>query len=535
MTASFVSVRHRCAHQARAAALALQVPLRAASAVLLLSTFACAPRDGEENTANVQQALAPVDYNALAQRFRPYMRFSTDQGDEVERPCSWQWFYGHANLIKGSTTYASSATLAQHPEEALRWADVRNWGSDTKAYAMRPTEEGRHGEPWANAFVSGHGFYAHVEPIDDRLVNIEYWALFGYNHATALPRFIAHEGDIVGVQLVYDSQTDRILTVTFSEHGQSLEQFNISHSSRQSDVTLVGKDFNGNPVSVIATRYDLPGHGQWQGSTAEFYKSYEESDRYVYMVHDPINGRPEHLAIHFEWGTHEPWPNPSGGYRAVPKHNGASYNFLPLRVKLFGPEDDPFTYFGGNIGEISGMRRHQMWLYNPTYVDQNDMNPYESHGPMTWPPVPPPAAACRWLDGVSEEQPNGSRCAVDEVVNGVACTGRYCDNVSIQCCPQPAAGPVRETAYFSEEQPGGAVCDSASWVVGVKCRGDNCDSMSLQCMSTGQRQQACEWTPFVSEEAPMSRQCPANKRMAGARCQGSYCDSISLFCCAPAF
>jgi hypothetical protein len=40
-----------------------------------------------------------VDFSQLSQRFRPYLKFSNDGGDETIKPCSWQWFFNRSNLF----------------------------------------------------------------------------------------------------------------------------------------------------------------------------------------------------------------------------------------------------------------------------------------------------------------------------------------------------------------------------------------------------------------------------------------------------
>jgi len=41
---------------------------------------------------------------------------------------------------------------------------------------------------------------------------------------------------------------------------------------------------------------------------------------------------------------------------------------------------------------------------------------------------------CAWTGYVSEEQPGGVTCPSGKFVNGIKCSGDYCDNVSVKCC-----------------------------------------------------------------------------------------------------
>src|SRR5262249_51725505 len=69
------------------------------------------------------------DHNALAQRFRPYYKFSTETlfGQERTRPCAWEWFAAHSELRLGSQLYLTNSQLQQDPKRILQQnnSDVR--------------------------------------------------------------------------------------------------------------------------------------------------------------------------------------------------------------------------------------------------------------------------------------------------------------------------------------------------------------------------------------------------------------------------
>src|SRR5579884_3769139 len=75
-----------------------------------------------------QSAVGVVnDDEQLVQRFRPYYKFSIDDGREPCRPCSWQWFAAHSELYRGTNRLASAAELATNYNNLLKFpdADVR--------------------------------------------------------------------------------------------------------------------------------------------------------------------------------------------------------------------------------------------------------------------------------------------------------------------------------------------------------------------------------------------------------------------------
>ena len=143
---------------------------------------------------------------------------------------------------------------------------------------------------------------------------------------------------------------------------------------------------------------------------------------------------------------------------------------------------------------------------------------------------------CQWTQSVSDEQghldfPSGY------YLSGIRCSGDYCDNLSFYVCQRSAASPTPvapslatvTTAPTSEEyRP--VYCADNQLVSGVFCRGGYCDNIGFKCTDVPNAiSQSASWTDFFSEEAPSSRTC-SNGFAVGVRCLGSYCDDISLLC-----
>jgi hypothetical protein len=86
---------------------------------------------------------SPADGEVLAQRFRPYYKFSSDpgHGGEKVRPVSWEWFVSHSEFSQGGKTILTQAQLAADPTQILRAigpncdSDLRN--APLAAFSMK--------------------------------------------------------------------------------------------------------------------------------------------------------------------------------------------------------------------------------------------------------------------------------------------------------------------------------------------------------------------------------------------------------------
>lgn len=330
----------------------------------------------------------------LAERFRPYYKFSIEDGSEPCRPCSWQWFVAHSELFYGDTRLASSAELATNYNKLLTYpdADVRTASKRECILTLRPAESSWGGEPWENVISNGAGLYVQCEDAGNEFVVLTYWTLFAYNKTTVTGD---HEGDIIAVAVVYDRKRDQLARASYGMHGKVLASFDLVPAKNEQIVELKGRDPDDKAVSVRAKRIQ----------TARDYQNgpwwYTPSDPEVYLVEDPVSGRWEHLAIFCEWGSHEPWPNSTGNAMLTPKHNGDGVSFLPKRVRYLGSfeypnsTEAPFVFFNGQWGNVpKGIIFHQSCFYPETrahnhfkipersFVDRDFFDP----GTLPWPP-----------------------------------------------------------------------------------------------------------------------------------------------------
>jgi len=163
----------------------------------------------------------------------------------------------------------------------------------------------------------------------------------------------------------------------------------------ETTIQLRGRDADNNPVSILARQVRTPRDyqdGPWwhSPSVAE-----------VYFAQDPQSQRFEHLAMFCEWGSHEPWPNPTGSVTAAPKHTGDDVSFLPRRVRYLGSfanptaNEAPFVFFNGIWGnDPKGIIFHRSCFYpegrarNHFKIPEDkfvDRDPFDGRG-LGWPP-----------------------------------------------------------------------------------------------------------------------------------------------------
>lgn len=352
--------------------------------------------------------LTALEQQALAQRFRPYFKTSIDAPlpfpNEAEpvHPCNWQWFVGHCNLIRNGDTVLTAQQLAANPARLIvpSGADIRKSPLTSPDYILKLSDLAySSGEPWDLVIHEGHGIYAHVEEIDQNLVNIEYSVLWPLNLTTT--GLGDHYGDLTTMTVIYDKGCDKLVRVTYVTHGSVIQTFRITHPSEIQFGLLVGQDVNGNPTAVSAAQLQIPDadehqDGPWWHSPCD--------PAIVYLAKDPVSSRYEHPVVYVEWGAHEFWPAPCGSASSVPNHDGDGLSFLPDVVQVLGTLDEPesvhvpFIYYNGKLGDDpQALLLHRTW-YGPKGRVPNwykeipesrftDRSPYEPHDQVAWFPT----------------------------------------------------------------------------------------------------------------------------------------------------
>jgi len=144
-----------------------------------------------------------------------------------------------------------------------------------------------------------------------------------------------------------------------------------------------------------------------------------------------------------------------------------------------------------------------------------------------------------WTADFSEEGVAEQHCPSGSAMSGARCTGSYCDNVALWCCPY-LAGPDASASKswsgsFSEENGGRLYtpAQASQFVAGLRCRGDNCDNLQMEYIRTPHLAfgGACYESPLFSEEGHNYFTCLAGRWVGGMACRGDYCDSMSVYCC----
>jgi hypothetical protein len=142
------------------------------------------------------------------------------------------------------------------------------------------------------------------------------------------------------------------------------------------------------------------------------------------------------------------------------------------------------------------------------------------------------AQAQGWTPYVSEEQGEANPAVCNGLVSGLGCSGRYCDNVGLECTTPLGLGESTWSPYFSEEGSAEYVCPEGQYVTGARCTGRYCDNMSVRCTRAPDLTvQRCFWTPEISEENGGKIEYGEGTYLRGLHCSGRYCDNLRSYVC----
>ena len=107
------------------------------------------------------------------------------------------------------------------------------------------------------------------------------------------------------------------------------------------------------------------------------------------------------------------------------------------------------------------------------------VGPVSEEGAHVWESGVPigPAASCDHIDRLGRQELG--------LISGVSCTGKYCDNISVQCSvlDQSASSDYHNcytTNWVSEEYGGNIDFKAGFFATAVECTGDYCDSMRFK-------------------------------------------------------
>lgn len=129
----------------------------------------------------------------------------------------------------------------------------------------------------------------------------------------------------------------------------------------------------------------------------------------------------------------------------------------------------------------------------------------------------------------SEEDPPAA-CNTGDAVYAANCYGSHCDNTRLYCTNTnyPVSGR-HWTSSFSEEGTYWRYCGANQIMTGISFSGRYGDNVSIECSTIPKTRYNCYWTPPASEE--QGYVSFAGKYASGMYCTGGYCDNHSYYVC----
>lgn len=151
------------------------------------------------------------------------------------------------------------------------------------------------------------------------------------------------------------------------------------------------------------------------------------------------------------------------------------------------------------------------------------------------------AIAGGWKGPFSEEDGPGASKTYEcrSGIEGVGCKGKYCDNVLVLC--SSGSGITEdgwETGEWFSEEDKVFKCDGAmnQIAIGMACKGKYCDEVQLNCASLLNRKiKDCRWYKrngqkrFSEEDGKIT--FDDGEYLAGMKCNGKYCDDKQYYVC----
>lgn len=335
----------------------------------------------------------------LIRRYRPYYKFSSDNGhDEDRRPADPVDELRHAQLKRlaspgngaGDPIAGCGRTADRHldPPESLYTCekDASFAVSMAKSTLCLNVENDRYaGVSFAEAKSNATGLSAHVatDTVNGHpAYKIEYWQFFAFNNqditVLGLGSYGDHEGDWTSVQVWFDRTEQRVAQLLYLIHGKSIT-FHVpaaAPASCKSCMVTVKGSHNG--TASLGNFFDDAARPAYDDNQAEFWL-----DAAGY----------KHVVVYVERGAHEFWPGAWGHAQIdagpitihLNPHNGQGTSYLVPDVK-----SRPL-----NLGEVDRPLTDDARLtlaFNGHWGCTNDHSTFE---PVRTSPVGP-ASHCSW-------------------------------------------------------------------------------------------------------------------------------------------
>jgi hypothetical protein len=279
-----------------------------------------------------------VSEKQMLSRFRPFYRFSLDDGPDKYHPMDALSFVRNSTLLdsqsQGSNVLVTRGTLASDPLKLLGvhtsvWgATDRRIGPDAVTpYQLQIALNRRTGEPsLARVRNAAVGLYGHVAPLSDMTAGtitgykIEYWQFYGYNDAPVSG--FRHEGDWESIQLVVAVDQVQIVEVVHEIHG-SRAIFTMRNAQRV--------DLGGGFIELRGLNYGTLFWGPAEDQRAR--------DNVLRLFCE--QGSCTHPVSYIEHSGHANWPTGGWGWVGARKHNGDAEAYLVATPCNLGEKDAP--------------------------------------------------------------------------------------------------------------------------------------------------------------------------------------------------
>jgi hypothetical protein len=205
------------------------------------------------------------------------------------------------------------------------------------------------------------------------------------------------------------------------------------------------------------------------------------------------------------------------------------------RNNIGEPEAHPEGYFVDDLSSLFGPKATIVSMWSVSVLQPGNVwsgDDFYEVGPIREKAMTFPINfAYIWSPAISEET-GAAYCRNGSLIAGFACSGRYCDNVSLRCINMGLTPTsMWWTGFFSEEGTNSRIC-SGGFVTGIDCDGRYCDNVSLECMSfAGTPPKSCAWTSGTLSEEGAGVMNFGGKYLAGVQCNGRYCDNLRFYVC----
>lgn len=281
--------------------------------------------------------------NLLLTRFRPYYKFSLDDGSDPYHPIDAFTFMRNSDLKATGGIIITAQKLFPNPFLILSASTAEDRSADLKVtgqasnFSLDLPDNMRKGEmDWSIIQSEAIGLYGHVRPLYENAdlpeqvtgYKIEYWQFYAFNDAPV--DHFTHEGDWETVQLVVEADLMTIRTVIHNVHGSEIV-FNISQGKRV--------DLGNGFIEYQGTGFDRPFRGYIDLNVKGPAGIGRAQQNLVRLFCE--NNECTHPVVYIEHSGHASWPTEYWSWIGARKHNGDDVSYLVTTPCNLGEIDFP--------------------------------------------------------------------------------------------------------------------------------------------------------------------------------------------------